>query len=206
MDKEDSTDGFFKNEVNMEEFNKEEERVISYLKKFIFLIGDDPEREGLRDTPLRVIKSRREIFHGYKEDPKKILSKTFDSEGYKGLILCKDIEFYSVCEHHMEPIIGTVHIGYVPNARIVGLSKLPRLVDCFAKRLQVQERMTNQIAHAINESLNVEWVGVIIKAKHLCVSVRGVNKQYSSMITSIFLGDMKDNQYIKEEFFKLLDQ
>jgi GTP cyclohydrolase I len=206
MDKENSIDSSFKNEINMEKFNEEEERIISYLKKFIFLIGDDPERKELRETPQRFIKSRREIFHGYKEDPQTILSKTFDAEGYKGIIVCKDIEFYSVCEHHIEPIIGTVHIGYIPNTRIIGLSKLPRLVNCFAKRLQVQERMTQQIAHAIHESLNVEWVGVIAKAKHLCVSVRGVNKQFSSLLTSVYFGDKKDDPLIKEEFFKLLDQ
>ncbi|MBP6951512.1 MAG: GTP cyclohydrolase I FolE [Alphaproteobacteria bacterium] len=199
------TDKTPKDEVNMEEFNQQEQKVHSYLKQFITLIGDDPEREGLIDTPKRVITSRREIFIGYKQDPKEILARTFDAEGYKGLILCKDIEFYSVCEHHMEPIIGSVHIGYVPNERVVGLSKLPRLVDCFAKRLQVQERMTNQIAHAIQENLNVEWVGVIIKAKHLCVSVRGVNKQFSTMVTSVFLGEKKDDKTIKEEFLRLLE-
>jgi len=166
-------------------------------------IGDEPNREGLLDTPKRVVKSWNEIYKGYTQDPKDILGTTFEGEGYQQMVILKDIEMYSTCEHHMQPFFGKAHVAYIPKNRVVGLSKLARLVECFSRRLQIQERLTKQIAEAIQEHLDPIGVGVVLEAKHFCMMARGVGKQNSSMITSELLGAMRDHA-VREEFLRLL--
>jgi GTP cyclohydrolase I len=172
------------------------------IKDMIDYIGDDSTREGVIDTPKRVMKSWDELYSGYKQSPEEILERTFDSDGYDQLIILRDIEFYSMCEHHMLPFFGKAHVGYIPNDRVVGISKLARLVDCFARRLQIQERLTKQIAEAINDIMIPKGVAVLIEAKHLCMISRGVNKQNSVMMTSELLGCMRTHE-AREEFLKL---
>ena len=164
-------------------------------------IGDNPDREGLLDTPKRVIKSWETIFGGYKLTPEEVLTTQF-SETYDEMVICKDIEFYSTCEHHLLPFYGKCHIGYLPNGKIVGLSKMPRLVEVFARRLQVQERLTEQIANSMMEILEPRGVGVIMEAKHHCVVCRGVQKQNSVMITSSLKGLFSEFN-VKSEFHTL---
>lgn len=158
------------------------------VRSMLAYIGEDPKREGLLDTPDRVLKSWKEIFGGYAEDPAIILKRDFEKDGYDQMIACRDIEFYSTCEHHMQPFFGRAHIAYVPGEKVVGLSKLARLVDIFARRLQIQERMTEQIASALEEHLQPKGVGVVLEAKHFCMICRGVRKQRSSMVTSSLKG------------------
>ena len=164
-------------------------------------IGDNPDREGLLDTPKRVIKSWETIFGGYKLTPEEVLTTQF-SETYDEMVICKDIEFYSTCEHHLLPFYGKCHIVYLPNGKIVGLSKMPRLVEVFARRLQVQERLTEQIANSMMEILEPRGVGVIMEAKHHCVVCRGVQKQNSVMITSALKGLFSEFN-VKSEFHTL---
>ena len=164
-------------------------------------IGDNPDREGLLDTPKRVIKSWETIFGGYKLTPEEVLTTQF-SETYDEMVICKDIEFYSTCEHHLLPFYGKCHIGYLPNGKIVGLSKMPRLVEVFARRLQVEERLTEQIANSMMEILEPRGVGVIMEAKHHCVVCRGVQKQNSVMITSALKGLFSEFN-VKSEFHTL---
>lgn len=167
-------------------------------------IGEDPHREGLLETPGRVVAAWDEWFSGYKQDPSTIL-KTFKdgAELVSGdeLVLVANIEFYSFCEHHMAPFFGHAHVGYIPNGSVVGLSKFARLVDCFAKRLQVQERLTNQIANAVEVALMPLGVGVVLTASHHCMCSRGVNKQHSATLSSALRGAMKDNPATRAEFF-----
>jgi GTP cyclohydrolase I len=174
------------------------------IRDFITAIGDDPEREGVLETPDRVVRSWKELYGGYQMDPAKILSKTFDPEGCDQMVVCKGIEFYSTCEHHLLPIIGTAHVGYLPKDRVVGLSKMARLVDCFARRLQIQERLTSQVAHALYHQLDALGVGVVVEAKHFCMCARGVNKQGSLMTTSAMLGVFRDNAPARSEFMRLI--
>ena len=164
-------------------------------------IGDNPDREGLLDTPKRVVKSWQTIFGGYKLTPEEVLTTQF-SESYDEMVICKDIEFYSTCEHHLLPFYGKCHIGYLPNGKIVGLSKMPRLVEVFARRLQVQERLTEQIANSMMEILEPRGVGVFMEAKHHCVVCRGVQKQNSVMITSALKGLFSEFN-VKSEFHTL---
>jgi len=164
--------------------------------------GEGVSREGLERTPYRVNKAYKELFEGYHQDPKEILSRQFAGEG-SGMVVVKDILFNSMCEHHMLPFIGVVHIGYIPGENIVGLSKLARLTDCFAHRLQVQERLQTQIVEAIMEYVKPEGVGVIIKAKHQCMCIRGVKNPSAETITSTYKGIFLD-QNIKSEFLKLI--
>lgn len=159
-----------------------------HVRGLIRYMGDDPDREGLRDTPKRVIKSYRELFGGYHVDPRHVLGTTFEKAGYRQMVVCKDIETFSTCEHHMIPFFGKVHIGYVPGERVVGLSKLARLVEVFSRRLQIQEKMTQQIADTLNDVLKPAGVMVVVEAKHLCMCARGVGKQHSSMVTSAIIG------------------
>ena len=168
-------------------------------------IGEDPSREGLKSTPKRLMKAYKEYFKGYNEDPKKILNKTFgDVQGYDDMVIQKNISLQSHCEHHMAPIIGVAHLSYIPNQRVVGLSKLARLVEVFAKRLQIQEKLTAQIANAIDEVLQPKGVGVIIEASHLCVSTRGIHKPESRMVTSRMLGSFRNDQATRKEFLDLV--
>lgn len=165
-------------------------------------------REGLQDTPSRVVKSWMELYGGYALDPKKILGTTFKQEGYSvaadELVLLKNIELFSTCEHHMLPFTGRVHIAYIPRERVVGLSKLARLVECFARRLQIQEKLTNQIAQSLVDVLDPIGVAVVIEAKHFCMCARGVGKQNSSMITSALRGVFKDKPEARQEFLDLI--
>ncbi len=163
--------------------------------------GDDPSREGLRDTPKRVVNAFNEFFSGYHESPNDYLSKTFeDVEGYEDIVMLKDISFHSHCEHHMVPIIGKVHLAYIPTKKVVGISKLARVVDIFAKRLQTQETMTQQIANCIEKSLKPKGVAVYIEALHQCMTTRGVHKPNVSTITSCFLGEFKSDKSIGQRF------
>lgn len=165
-------------------------------------IGEDPTREGLKKTPVRVARFWEEATAGYGADPQKLVT-VFDGEEYDEMILCKDIEFYSLCEHHLLPIIGTAHVGYLPKQKIIGISKLPRVVDIFSKRLQNQERLTMQIADTINELLQPKGVGVIISAKHLCMCARGVKKQNAVMQTSALRGLFKTDARTRMEFLQM---
>lgn len=175
-----------------------------YIKKLLEYIGDDPNREGLKDTPKRVIKAYSEWFKGYKENPREILKRTFEEvDGYDDIILLRNIRFESHCEHHMTPIIGTVSVGYLPNNRVVGISKLARVVDAFAKRLQIQEVFTQQIADTINEVLQPRGVAVIVRGHHLCIGTRGVHKPNAEMITSSMCGIFRENEQARNEFLHL---
>lgn len=165
-------------------------------------IGEDPQRSGIVDTPKRVAKALKEMTAGYSEDPVKILSTVFDQE-YDEVIVVKDIPFTSLCEHHVLPFVGTVDIGYLPDGRVVGLSKLARLVDCFSRRLQIQERMTKQIADAIESCLNARGVAVIVSASHACMSCRGVRKPGAAMVTSVMKGVFRDKPEARAEFLEL---
>ncbi|MBB5050911.1 GTP cyclohydrolase I [Afipia massiliensis] len=163
--------------------------------------GDDPQRDGLIETPSRVTRAFEEFFSGYAQDPVEILQKTFDeTEGYDEMIVLRGIPFESHCEHHMAPIIGRAWVAYIPNGRVVGISKLARVVDVFAKRLQIQEKMTAQIANTINEVLKPQGVGVIIKAAHHCMATRGVHKADTDLVTSRMLGCFRDNALTRQEF------
>jgi len=167
--------------------------------------GDDPRREGLRDTPARVIRAYEEFFRGYEQDPREILQRTFSEvQGYDEMIVLKDIRFESYCEHHMVPIIGRAHVAYLPSKRVVGISKLARLVDAFAKRLQIQEKMTAQIADTLDEVLQPLGVGVILEAAHQCMSTRGVHKAGASMVTSRMLGAFRDDPSTRREFLAIV--
>jgi GTP cyclohydrolase I len=182
-----------------------ENQALDAVKTLIRWAGDDPEREGLRETPKRVIKSYKDFFSGYNLDPREILSKKFkEVEGYDEIIILKNIRLESHCEHHMVPFIGTAHVGYLPKNKIVGLSKLARLVETFAKRLQIQEKLTAQIANAIDEVLQPRGVGVIIEASHLCVATRGIHKPDSKMVTSRMLGSFRNDQATRKEFLDLV--
>jgi GTP cyclohydrolase I len=167
--------------------------------------GDDPEREGLIDTPSRVVRSYQEFFVGYSVDPREILARTFSEvDGYDEMIVLKDIRFESYCEHHMVPIIGRAHVAYLPEHRVVGISKLARLVDAFAKRLQIQEKMTVQIADTLNEVLQPKGVGVILEASHQCMSTRGVHKAGVAMVTSRMLGAFRTDPSTRREFLAIV--
>lgn len=168
-------------------------------------VGEDPAREGLKETPARVLKAWRHWCQGYGQDPASVL-KTFEdgAAGVDEMVVVKSLEFYSHCEHHMAPFFGTAHIAYIPDKRIVGLSKLGRVLDIFAQRLQVQERLTNQIADAIEEVLQPKGVGVILEAKHFCMCSRGVNKQHSTTVTSALRGAIKDKPSARAEFLSLM--
>ena len=178
---------------------KIEDHVLEIIKS----IGEDPDREGLKHTPGRVAKAYGDMFAGYEQDPKEIMT-VFDDEKYDEMIVVKDIEFYSHCEHHMLPFFGKAHVGYIPNGKIVGLSKIPRIVDIFAKRLQNQERLTQQIAACLKEMLDPKGVGVVLEAQHLCMMSRGVQKQGSSATTSAMLGLFKERDNTRAEFLSLI--
>jgi GTP cyclohydrolase I len=168
--------------------------------------GDDPKREGLVDTPKRVVEAYREWFGGYAHDPAKYLQRTFEEvAGYDEMIILRDIEFESYCEHHMAPIVGRVHVGYLPTDKVVGISKLARVVDGYAKRLQVQEKLTAQIARCINDVLKPRGVGVVVDAVHECMTTRGVHKRGVSMITSKMLGSFRDDARTRQEFLRFIN-
>lgn len=186
----------------------EDSKAQEAIKTIIETIGDDPNREGLKDTPKRVVKSWKELFAGYKQDPKEILSVTFEEgmDKVDQLVICSHIEFYSTCEHHMLPIIGHAHVGYIADKKVVGLSKLARLVEVFARRLSIQEKMTNQIADALEEHLKAKGVGVVVTAKHFCMCARGVGKQSSWMTTSAMKGALLEKPEARAEFLRLCEE
>ena len=167
--------------------------------------GDDPLREGLEETPARVVRSYEEFFAGYGQDPEDILRTTFEeTEGYDEMVVLRDIEFHSHCEHHMVPIIGKAFVAYLPNKRVVGISKLARVVEAYAKRLQIQEKMTAQIANAINDVLKPKGVAVVVEAEHQCMTTRGVEKPGVTMVTSTMLGAFRDNSSTRREFLAFI--
>ena len=174
------------------------------IRTLIRWAGDDPGREGLLDTPGRVARSYREMFAGYEVDPREYLERTFEEVGgYDQLIVLKDIRFVSFCEHHMLPVIGRAQVGYLPTDRVVGISKLARVVRGFARRLQIQEKLTAEVAHAIYDVLKPQGVGVLIEAEHSCMTIRGVNSPGSSLTTSSLLGVVRDDPRTREEFLRL---
>lgn len=181
---------------------KEAEEAVRTLLRYI---GDDPDREGLRDTPRRVVKSYGEIYGGYSHDPEEVLGRTFEEvAGYDDIVLVKDIPFFSHCEHHMVPIIGKAHVAYLPDGRVLGLSKIARTIDIFARRLQTQETMTAQIANAIDEILQPKGVAVLIEADHMCMAMRGVQKIGSSTMTTTFTGTFKHDPREQARFMSML--
>ncbi len=180
-----------------------QEKIAQLIKELLIEIGEDPSREGLRETPERVARSFNKLYEGYTEDPKKLIT-VFDNEGYNEMLITKDIDFYSMCEHHMLPFFGKAYIGYIPNDKIIGLSKMPRMVDMFARRLQNQERLTKQVADTLNELLGPKGVGVVIKAEHLCMKARGVEKQNCEIITSSFTGLFIKDDRTRSEFLNLI--
>lgn len=174
------------------------------LRTIIRWIGDDPERDGLTETPTRVVRAFEDFFVGYTQNPVEILQKTFEEiEGYDEMIVLRGIRFESHCEHHLAPIVGQAWVAYVPSDRVVGISKLARLVEVYAKRLQIQEKMTAQIANTINDVLKPQGVGVIIKASHHCMTTRGVHKPESDLVTSRMLGCFRDNPLTRQEFLSM---
>jgi GTP cyclohydrolase I len=174
------------------------------INNILHQVGEDPKREGLLNTPLRVAKSYEFLCSGYKADINEIINDAIFHEATEGMVLVRDIELYSLCEHHMLPFYGKAHVAYIPNKKIIGISKIPRIVDMFSRRLQVQERLTDQIAHAVKEILDPLGVGVVIKAKHLCMMMRGVEKQNSELFTSSLLGAFKDDPTTRSEFLDLI--
>jgi len=184
-----------------------DEKAEQAIKTIIQYIGEDPNREGLKSTPKRVIKAFREYFKGYQLDPNQYLSKTFsDVEGYDDMVIEKNISIQSHCEHHMAPIIGVAHVAYIPSDKVVGLSKLARVVEVFSKRLQTQERLTTQIAKTIMEVLNPRGVAVTIDAEHQCMTSRGVKKENTSTITNYFLGAFKDDLSFQNRYLRYINK
>ena len=182
------------------------EDAMEAVRTMIAWAGDDPSREGLLDTPIRVVKAYKEFFAGYSMDPDEILNKTFEEvAGYDEMIIIKDIQLESTCEHHMAPILGKAHVAYIPNKRIVGISKLARIVDVYAKRLQTQETMTAQVADTIQRVLDPKGVAVVIDAAHQCMTTRGVHKENSTTITSRMLGVFRTDYRTRSEFMNLIN-
>lgn len=198
-----STD--FTNYSKVEKYNKETTQDIAdFYTDILGKLGEDPTREGLEKTPERVAKALQFLTSGYKQDAAKILRGAMFKEDYSEMVIVKDIELYSMCEHHILPFFGKAHIAYIPNGYIVGLSKIPRIVDVFARRLQVQERLTQQILDSIQNTLQPLGVAVVIEARHMCMMMRGVQKQNSATTTSAFTGVFKDDEKTRNEFLKLI--
>ena len=177
------------------------------FKTILTWMGEDPSREGLLETPKRVVKAYKEYFGGYAEDPNKILNKTFgDVEGYNDMVVVKNVSVQSHCEHHMAPIIGTAQVAYIPNERVVGLSKLARVVEVFSKRLQTQERLTMQVAQALMNSLDAKGVAVTIDAAHQCMTMRGIKKENATTVTNYFLGQFKEDLSIQNRYLRFISK
>ena len=191
--------------VKIDRYNDSKiEAIATHYKDVLTQLGEDPEREGLVKTPERVAKALQYLTHGYDLNPAEILKSAMFKEDYSQMVVVKDIEVYSMCEHHMLPFFGKAHIAYIPNGHIVGLSKIPRIVDAFARRLQVQERLTNEIRDCIQNTLNPMGVAVVMECKHLCMSMRGVQKQNSVTTTSAFTGTFLSNDKTRAEFLRLI--
>ena len=180
------------------------ENIADLVRRMIALIGEDPNREGLRKTPERFEKALRFLTSGYNQNVENVLNGATFSVHYDEMVVVKDIEFFSLCEHHLLPFFGKAHVAYLPSKKVLGLSKIARLVNMFARRLQIQERMTSQIAQAIEERISPEGVGVIIEARHLCMQMRGVEKQHGQAVTSAMLGSFRHNKQTRDEFLSLV--
>ena len=198
-----------KDTVQLQRKNKQisDEKAEEAIRTIIEWIGEDPEREGLRSTPKRVVKAFKEYFQGYNQDPKEYLSKTFtEVEGYDDMVIEKNISIRSHCEHHIAPIVGVAHVAYIPSTKVVGLSKLARVVEAFSKRLQTQERLTMQIAKSIMDVLQPRGVAVTIDASHQCMTSRGVKKEKTSTITNYFLGAFKDDLSFQNRYLRYINK
>ncbi len=182
----------------------DQKRIASLVKELLLELGEDPGREGLKKTPERVAKSLTYLTRGYRQNVKAVVNGAYFASGTNHMVILKDIELYSMCEHHMLPFFGKAAIGYISRGKVLGVSKIARIVDMFARRLQIQERMTEEIAQAIMEESGAEGVGVVIKAKHLCMMMRGVEKQNSEMVTSAVLGSFRSDAKVREEFLSLV--
>ncbi len=182
----------------------DQERIAQLTRELMLSIGEDPEREGLAKTPQRVAAAWSFLTSGYRTDPAKVINEAIFTQQTNSMVIVKNIELYSLCEHHLLPFFGRCHIGYIPNGRVFGLSKLARLVDVYARRLQLQERLTEQISQVIMESIDAKGVGVMIEARHLCMMMRGVEKQNSVMVTSSVVGTFRESQATREEFLSLI--
>jgi GTP cyclohydrolase I len=180
------------------------ETIAELMRKVIVLLGEDPNREGLRKTPERFEKALKYLTSGYHQNMESLLNGATFSVHYDEMVVVKDIEFFSLCEHHLLPFFGKAHVAYLPNKRVLGLSKIARLVNMYGRRLQIQERMTSQIAEAIQEKISPEGVGVIIEARHLCMQMRGVEKQHGQAVTSAMLGSFRHNKQTRDEFLSLV--
>jgi GTP cyclohydrolase IA len=180
------------------------ESIADLVRKMLVQLGEDPNREGLRRTPERYEKALRFLTSGYRQDPEKLLNGAMFSVCYDEMVVVRDIELYSLCEHHLLPFFGKCHVAYIPNKKVVGLSKIARLVNMYARRLQIQERLTSQIANAIQDKLSPQGVGVIVEARHLCMVMRGVEKQHSTATTSAMLGVFRENKQTRDEFLSLV--
>src|SRR5580692_6231186 len=176
------------------------------VREMIVRLGEDPDREGLSRTPARVEKAMQFLVKGYKDDPAALLREALFTVNYDQMVIVKDIEMFSLCEHHLLPFFGKVHVAYIPNGKVIGLSKIPRLIDAFSRRLQIQERLTTQIAEAIQSAIEPQGVGVVIEARHLCMMMRGVEKQHSSAVTSSMLGSFRSEEETRTEFLSLIRQ
>jgi GTP cyclohydrolase IA len=188
----------------MQESPESRKRLEEIIARLLKEVGEDPEREGLIRTPSRVAKAYEFLTKGYQEDIKKVLNEAIFSEEYSEMVIVKDIDFFSMCEHHLLPFYGKAHVAYIPNGKIVGLSKIPRIVEVFSRRLQVQERLTRQIAETLFEALNPEGVAVVVEARHMCMMMRGVEKQNSLATTSAMLGVFMDDMKTRGEFLHLI--
>src|SRR3954467_12797999 len=173
-------------------------------REMLVRLGEDPQREGLQRTPERMAQALEFLTKGYQEDPQEILHGALFTEEYDEMVIVKDVEMFSLCEHHVLPFYGKVHVAYIPNGKVIGLSKVPRLIDVFARRLQGQERLTTQIAETIMEAIHPQGVGVVVEARHLCMMMRGVEKQHSAAVTSSMLGQFRDCQETRSEFLSLI--
>ncbi|MDF2866945.1 MAG: folE 2 [Gammaproteobacteria bacterium] len=183
--------------------NLDQTKIAAHYRSILQGLGEDPNRQGLIDTPKRAAKAIQYLTKGYHENIDEIINDAiFDSE-ISEMVIVKDIEIYSLCEHHLLPFLGQCHVGYIPNGKVLGLSKIGRIVDVFARRLQIQENMTQQIANCIQQATQAKGVGVIVKAKHLCMMMRGIEKQNSSMVTSVMLGEFRSNERTRLEFLNL---
>jgi len=178
--------------------------MIEEIRSILKQVGEDPTRDGLANTPQRVDRSMRFLTSGYRMNADELLNKALFDVAYDEMVIVRDIEVFSLCEHHLLPFFGKCHVGYIPNGRVIGLSKIPRLVDMYARRLQVQERLTTQIAETIHEKIHPRGIAVVIEAQHLCMIMRGVEKQNSIAVTSAMLGAFKDNQNTRNEFLNLV--
>ena len=181
----------------------DEKKIASLVRQLLVELGEDPDRDGLLKTPARVARSLAFLTRGYRQTPRGVLNNAVFETGSNHMIVLRDIEVYSMCEHHLLPFYGTCAVGYIARGKVLGVSKIARIVDCFARRLQIQERLTEQVAEAIQDAANAEGVGVVFRCRHLCMMMRGVEKQNSEMVTSAMLGSFREDEKVRQEFLSL---